>query len=235
MRTVPTVLIPFFLACAMLSSGGIGITHFHVDRQRALIQGHGQLVVVFPVLTCACLLDDRQHDPTCATCHGTGRFYPPSAAYTTTLLLHHEDSKRIFEEPGTWTQGVLRASILPGVRLCERDRVQLMDILDVFADEVLTRGLDDRVRFTADVHLLVVADRERVYTPGVDYVLTPPATVTWHSTGTQPAFGSQYSVKYEAAPLFLVVNDAPRLRVEHRIPQAQEVVLMRLDRLAEDF
>ena len=219
----------------MPHAGRIGTKHFSLDKQRALIQGHGQLVAVFPVLTCACLLDDRQHDPTCPTCHGTGRYYPAVAVYSTTLLLHQEDSRRTFEEPGTWTHGFIRASVLPGVRLCERDRVQLLDIRDSFADEVLTRGLDDTVRFTAGVLLLLVADREHVYKQDVDYVLTPPATITWRPTGTQPAFGAQYSVRYEAYPLFLVVNDTPRLRVEHRIPQAQEVVLCRLDRLSEEF
>jgi len=44
-----------------------------------------------------------------------------------------------------------------------------------------------------------------------------------------------YAVRYAAQPEYLVVNDSPRLRVENRIPQAQEVILQRLDRLSEDF
>ena len=216
-------------------AGKIGSKHFRLDRQRALITGHGQLVAVFPVLTCACLLDDRQHDPTCLTCHGTGRHYPAAAVYSTTLLLHQEDSKRTFEEAGTWTHGTIRASVLPDVRLCERDKVQLVDIRDTFADEVLTRGIDDRVRFSAGVLLELIADRERVYRPGVDYVLTSPNIVTWLPGGDAPAFMAQYSCKYQAYPLFLVVNDTPRLRVEYRIPQAQEIILCRLDRLSEEF
>ena len=216
-------------------TGLLGSKHFILHKQVAMIQGHGQQVLVFPVMQCPCLLEDRQFSPTCGTCHGTGRFYPPGQQYTTMLLLHQEDSRREFEESGTWTHGTIRASLLPGVRLCERDKVRLVDIKDVYTDEVLTRGLDDTVRFTSGVTVLLVADREQVYRPGVDYTLSAPATITWLPTGVMPAFGMQYSVKYEAYCEFLVVNDSPRLRVEHRTVQSSEVVLMRLDRLSEDW
>jgi hypothetical protein len=151
------------------------------------------------------------------------------------LLLSQETSTRTFNDPGTWTSGTIQASVLPGVRLCERDKVQLLDIRDSFTDEVLTRGLDDTTRFDAGVVLEVVADRDRTYTPGRDYVLTAPNVVEWLPGGQMPAFGEQYSCKYSAFPTYLVVQDSPRLRVEHRTPQAQEVVLCRLDRLSEDF
>jgi hypothetical protein len=215
--------------------GRFGHKHFVLDKQRALITGHGQQVIVWPVLQCPCLLDDRQFDPTCVVCHGTGRYYPPSALYPTMLLLHQEDSRRTFEDPGSWTHGFMHATVLPDVRLCERDKVQLLDIRDTMTDEVLTRGVDDRVRFQGGVILDLVADRERVYRQDVDYTLTPPNIVTWLAGGQAPAFMAQYSCKYHAFPEFLVVNDSPRLRVEHRIPQAQEVVLMRLDKVSEDF
>jgi hypothetical protein len=218
----------------MLHSG-LGRKHFVLDKQVAMIQGHGAQCVIFPVLQCPCLLDDRQFSPTCSTCHGTGRFYPPNSSFATMLLMHEEDSMRAFHEAGTWMDGTIRASVLPGVRLCERDKVIMVDIKDTYADEVLTQGLDDRLRFDQGAHLLLVADRQRVYRPGVDYILSPPATVTWLPSGLSPGLGQQYSVKYEAYPLFLVVNDSPRLRVEHRIPQSQEVVLMRWDRVSEDF
>jgi len=209
--------------------------HFSLVRQKTFIESHGTQVIVWPVLQCPCLLDDRQFNPVCPACHGTGRYYPPSQQYPTILLMHQEDSRRTFEDPGSWIAGSIRASVLPGVQLCERDRLQMLDIKDVYNDEVLTMGLDDTVRFRGGVALLLVADRERIYRPGLDYLLTPPDTVTWQPQGQQPAFGQQYAVKYEAYPEFLVVNDSPRLRVEHRIPQAQEVVLLRLDKVSDDF
>jgi len=213
----------------------LGLTHFHLDKQVTHIQSHGQQVVVFPVLQCPCLLDDRQFNPVCATCHGTGRYYPPGQQYATWLLLVTETSKRTFNEPGTWTDGTILASVLPGVRLCERDKVRLVDITDTYNDETLVQGLDDTVRFTAGVALLLVADRMQVYRPGLDYALSPPATVAWLAGGQSPGFGMPYAVRYAAQPEYLVVNDSPRLRVENRIPQAQEVILQRLDRLSEDF
>jgi hypothetical protein len=219
----------------MLTSGRLGRKHFRLENQRAMIEGHGTQVVVFPVLQCPCLLDDRQFSPICPTCHGSGRYYPEGGAYSTVLLLHQEDSQRTFEDPGTWTSGTIRASVLPGIRLCERDKVRLLDITDSYADEVLTRGVDDTVRFTAGVTLRLVADRGTVYRQGIDYHLAPPATIAWLPTGQAPAFLGQYSVKYEALPEYLVVNDSPRLRVEYHVPQSQEVVLCRLDKLREDL
>jgi hypothetical protein len=151
------------------------------------------------------------------------------------LLLAQETSHRAYNDPGTWTDGHIHASILPGISLCERDKVQLLDIRETFSDEVLVRGMDDSMRFDAGVILNVVADLTRTYTPGLDYVLQPPNVVSWLPGGQAPAFGDQYSVKYSAFPLYLVVNDSPRLRVEHGTPQAQEVFMVRLDRLSEDF
>jgi hypothetical protein len=219
----------------MIHSGLIGTHHFSLPTQRAFIQGHGTACIVFPVLQCPCLLADKQFSPTCLSCHGTGRLYPPGTAYGTTLLLHQENSRRTFEDAGTWTSGSIRATILSDVRLCERDKVRLLDIKDTFTDEVLTRGVDDTLRFQAGVELRLVADRDRVYLPGVDYGAAPYGTIPWLPGGVAPQFMAQYSVKYDALPEFLVVNDTPRLRVEYHVPQSQEVVLLRLDRLSEDF
>lgn len=218
----------------MLRTGRLGRTHFILDKQRVFIAGHGQQVIVTPALQCPCLLADHQFDPICPTCHGSGRLYVPQTSYGTMMLLHQEASKRTFQEAGTWYAGTIRATVLPGIRLCERDKVLLVDITEYFNDEVLTRGLDDSVRFQAQVTIRAVADRERLYRPTIDYVFTPPATITWLPTGLQPAFAQQYSVKYSAAPEFLVVNDTPRLRAEAHIPQAQEVVMMRLDHVHDE-
>jgi hypothetical protein len=217
-----------------MQHGLLGRKHFILDKQIAMIEGHGTTCAIFPVLQCPCLLEDRQFNPVCESCHGSGRLYLPGTAYSTTLLLHQEDSRRTFEDAGTWTSGTIRASVLPGIRLCERDRVVMLDITDTFADEVLTKGLDEQVRFRHGVHLDLVADRERVYRPGVDYLLALPATVTWVAGGVAPSFGAQYACKYSAHPEFLVVNDTPRLRVEGHVPQSQEVLLMRLDKLREE-
>ena len=211
----------------------LGRFHFHTDKQVAMITGHGTSVVVFPVLQCPCLRAERQFDPLCAACHGTGRYYPPGLAYATTLLLVHESSQRELSDPGSWIPGTVQASILPGIRLSERDKIQWLDVKDVANDEVLYRGIDDTVRHTAGVALEVVADFQTIYRAGTDYLLSPPHTITWVPGGQAPAFGAQYSVRYAYNPEYLVVNDAPRLRVEHRIPQSQEVILMRLDTIQE--
>lgn len=217
----------------MSPSGRLGTTHFRLAKQRAMIQGHGEHVLVFPVLQCPCLLADRQFNPICPTCHGTGRLYPPGTAYSTTLLLVHEHSSRTYNEPGTWIPGTLQASILPGVRLSERDKVRRVMCRESFVDEVLTRGLDETVRFPAGVQLEVIADRERVYQAGRDYVLQPPNQVQWVAGGQAPAFGSQYSVKYAAHPEYLVTPDQPKSRLEHGTGQSQVVILTRLDYLQE--
>jgi hypothetical protein len=219
----------------MIHTGRLGRVHFRLDKQVTFIQSHGQQVLIFPVLQCPCLLDDKQFSPVCPSCHGTGRYYPPDAQYSTMLLMAQETSQRTFQDPGTWTSGTIAASVLPGIKLCERDKVRLLDIQDIFNDEVLIRGLDDTVRFNAGVKGLVVADRERTYRAGLDYTINTYGIITWVATGIQPAFGAQYSVKYSAFPMYLVVQDSPRLRVEHRTPQAQEVVLCRLDKLSEEW
>jgi hypothetical protein len=217
----------------MAGTGLLGQHHFRLDKQRAFIEGHGEQVLVLPVLQCPCLLADRQFNPNCETCHGTGRFYPPGTAYPTILLMVREHSRRTYHDPGTWMPGTIQASILPGVRLCERDKVRRLDITETFTDEVLTRGLDDTVRFASGVTLDLVADRERLYQSGVDYALSAPGTVTWLTGGQAPAFLQQYSVKYSAHPDYLVTPDNPRSRVEHHTPQAQVVTLTRLDYVTE--
>jgi hypothetical protein len=218
----------------MLHTGRLG-KHFDIRKQTAFIQSHGQQVVVWPCVQCACLLDDKQFNPTCAGCHGTGRFYPDAAQYVTVLLMAAEDSKRTYNEPGSWTSGSIAATILPGVRLSERDKVRLVDIRDSANDTVLYKGLDDALRHTSGIVIELVVDLLRGYRAGVDYRLQPPNIVEWLPGGLAPAFGAQYSVRYSYSPEFLVVEDTPRLRVEHRLPQAQEVRLQRLDRLSEEF
>jgi hypothetical protein len=217
----------------MAGTGLLGRKHFILDKQRAFIRGHGEQALVFPCLQCPCLLADRQFDPNCHTCKGTGRFYPPNTVYATWFPMVREHSKRSYNDPGTWMPGTIQVTTLPGVRLSERDKVRRLDITETFNDEVLTRGLDDTVRFPAGVTLELVADRERVYQPGHDYVLTPPATVTWVAGGQTPAFMQQYSVKYSAQPEYLCTPDNPRSRVEHQIPQSQVVMLTRLDYVVE--
>lgn len=237
----PLSCLPTLLVCLVFQRSGsrmvaasrFGRLHFTRVHQEALIQGHGEACLIFPVLTCPCLLADHQFSPNCPTCKGTGRFYPPHLAYSTTLLLVHEHSLRTYNDPGTWIPGTIQATILPGIRLAERDKVRRIDALETFTDEVLTRGLDDTLRFSAGVRLDLVADRERVYRAGVDYALTSPGTVTWLPGGHSPAFMAQYSVKYSAHPEYLSTPDNPRTRLEQRRGQAQMVVLTRLDYVVE--
>jgi hypothetical protein len=217
----------------MLHTGRIGSMHFVTQKQRQMIEGHGQAVAVFPVLQCACLLEDQQFSPICRFCEGTGRYYPSAISYATTLLLTQDTSERSFNDPGTWFSGQVRASVLPGIHLAERDKVRMVDIAAVANDEVLYRGLDDTLRHRAVVEIEVVADHVAIYSPTTDYSLHAPNTVAWRPGGHAPAPGEKYSVRYRYHPEFLVVNDMPRLRVEHRTPQSQEVLLMRLDALTE--
>jgi hypothetical protein len=219
----------------VLHRGLLGRTHFSLDKQRAFLQGHGTQVLVSPVLQCPCLLQDQQFDPVCPACHGTGRYYPPDATYSTFVLLYLEDSRRTYEPAGTWTFGTIRCTTLPGLRLAERDKLTIPDIRDTYTDDTLTHGMDDTLRFDQGVVLGLVADLDRVYVAGRDYTLTPPNTVTWLAGGQAPAFGGRYAVRYDAYPQYLVVEDSPRLRIEGRVPQSQECVLQRLDRLSDDF
>jgi hypothetical protein len=218
----------------MLTTGRLGKKHLTLGKQVAMIEGHGTAVVVSPCMQCPCLTAEQQFSPLCPACKGTGRFYPSGISYATTLLLVGEDSRRTFQEPGSWTSGMIRASVLPGVRLAERDKVRLVDITDVFSDEVLFKGVDDQVRFSSGVTVLLIADVTTIYRPMLDYLLMPPNTIAWVAGGKAPAFGTQYAVRYQAYPEYLVVNDAPRLRIEHRIPQSSEVILMRLDKLGQE-
>jgi hypothetical protein len=219
----------------MASIGMLGTTHFHLDRHRAFIRGHGQQAVISPVLQCPCLLDDHQFNPVCPTCHGTGRFYP-DLTFVTTFLGVREASERTYNEAGTWTGGgELQVTLLPSIRLYERDKVRLVAIKEVFADEVLVHGLDDTVRFRYGVEVYVVADRSTVYRQQVDYVLTLPATITWLAGGRSPGLGQQYAIRYAAFPEYLVVPSTPRLRVEHNIQQSQVVLIQRVDKVSEEF
>lgn len=218
----------------MSTVGRIGTTHFHLDRHTAFIRGHGEQVLVMPCLQCPCLLPDRQFDPNCPVCHGVGRYYPPGTAYSTTMLLVRDQSERAMESPGSWIPGTIQATLLPGVVLADRDKVRRLAVKTTFTDEILLRGDDETLRFSVGVELHIVADRTRVYRAGIDYVLMPPNSISWLPGGQAPPFMSQYSVRYQAHPDYLVSPDHPRERAEHAVPFSQVVLLHRLDMLGEE-
>jgi hypothetical protein len=218
----------------MAAVGRLGTTHFTLDKHRAFILGHGEQVVVFPVLQCPCLTPERQFDPLCAVCHGVGRYYPPGSAYSTSMLLTRDQSERTVLEPGSWIPGTIQATLLPGIVLADRDKVRRLALKTTFTDEVLLRGDDETLRFSAGVEIHLVADRSTTYVPGADYTLTPPNTITWLAGGQSPAFMAQYSVRYAAHPDYLVSPDHPRERAEMGVQLSQVVLLHRLDMLSEE-
>jgi hypothetical protein len=217
----------------MRGTGRLGSTHFSLAKHTHFIQSHGTQAAIFPCEPCSCQSPTRHADPNCFACGGTGRSYPPSLHFGTHVLTTREQATHALEETGLLMTGTMRATILPGVHLAMHDMVRLVDMVDTFNDEVLTRGLDDTVRFSGSVRLERVADRRTLYTQGRDYVLTPPATIAWVAGGLAPADGALYSVRYTANPDFLVVPDDPRIRVEARIAQSQVVTLRRLDKLTD--
>jgi hypothetical protein len=212
----------------------IGTHHLTLSKQRAFIQGHGTNAVVFPTVTCPCLTLDLQPDPNDAACGGTGRLLVPDAQYTTMLLIQGDTSHKSYLEPGTWVDGTIRATTLPEIVLGDRDRIRLVDVQELFDEEVLLRGVQDTLRFSAGITVQYVTDRLTVYRPGVEYALTPPNRITWLAGGRAPAVGTFYSVRYFAQPEYLVFLDMPKLRVEHRTAQSQVVTLRRLDHLTHE-
>lgn len=215
----------------MRSTGRLGQRHFNVDKQRALISGHGQTCLVIPGVKCPCVLQEYLFDPLCPQCQGNGRFPQPHLQYTTTLALIMDTGKQDYQEQGTWVEGQIQCLTPPEITLALWDLVTLLDIRDTFADEVLQYTVKDRVRFSQGVQIELVVDRVRTYLDGVDYVFTPPHTLTWLPGGTSPAPGAWYSVRYSAHPTYCVFMDNERLRVENHTLQSQEVILKRLDRI----
>lgn len=217
----------------MQGTGRLGNLHFNLAKHTAFIQRKGMLVEVSPCLQCPCQAPTRHSDPNCFACGGTGRFYPPTLKYGTTIMTTHEQSGREIDDPGMRIAGTMRATTLPGIRLALQDLVRCLDMRDTYADEVLTRGLDDTLRFTGEVALEYVGDRVTEFVQGRDYELQAPATIRWLESGYGPPEGGQYAVRYSAQVDFLVVPDDPRIRIEARVNQSQPVVLRRLDKLTE--
>jgi hypothetical protein len=214
-----------------LLSGGTGRL-FNTEKQRAQIRRRGTAVVIFPCVPCPCLVRERQYDPNCPTCEGTGRFYPPAQSYPTTLLAVRETSQLTYLEAGTWEAGLIHATLLPEEDLAEGDQVRFVDKKMTFR-EVLQKDLYERLRFSGGVELLLVTDLLRLYRTPQDYILSLPNTVQWQAGGEAPGFGQQYSVRYHAYADYLVQGDDPRMRISGRQVQSSEVVLRRLDRLTE--
>lgn len=206
-----------------------GTRHFHLQKQVDFISGHGAQCVVTPTIACACVTYESQFDPLCDACRGTGRWPQPSLQFTATLLLTRYEAKQDFHEPGAWVTGGIQATSIPGLVLPDRALVEASDLLDTFTDEVLQRDVRDQVRFRSGVVLSLIRDRTTLYTPDVDYALTPPNTVTWLAGGVSPPTLTFYSVVYQAHPEYLVFLLSPKERVEHRVNLAQVVTLMRLD------
>lgn len=217
----------------MRGTGRLGSTHFNYEKHATFIAKHGTQAALFRGLQCPCQSPTRHSDPNCFACGGTGRLYVPLLKGATRLLTTRETSGRSLEETGYLLTGTMRATTLPGVRLALQDLVRCLDMRDTYADEVLTRGTDDTLRFTGEVELEYVGDRVTEFVAGRDYELTAPATLRWKEDGYGPPVGQQYSVRYSALVDFLVVPDDPRIRVEASLPGSQVVTLRRLDKLTE--
>lgn len=209
--------------------------HFDIALQRQMIEMHGTMIEVFPVLTCPCRLESMAFNPLCESCHGTGNFYPPGTSYAMKVLPQGESSARQYEEPGSVMRGTIMITVPPESTLAERDKVRFPDMSFVYTDETLCRGVIDFVRFQAGVVLLLVADVSgHVYRQGLDYALGGNNTVLWLPGGQSPALEEQYAVRYKAYPEYLVFLDTPRGRTERRRGQSQEVVLRLYDHLTRE-
>jgi hypothetical protein len=215
----------------MVGSGRLGHRHFNLDKQRALIRGHGVTCLVQPTVSCPCITYEQQFDPLCGRCRGTGRWPQASLEYTVTLAMIQEDSRRQYHEPGSWTEGSILCITPPEVTLAERDLIRVLDVKDIFDDEVLQKGVLDRVRFQAGVDIEIIVDYTRTYVPDVDYMLVEPNEILWLPGGNAPLESAWYSIRYRAYPEYLVFLDTPRLRAEFHTPQSQEVKLLRLDKI----
>lgn len=218
----------------MRATGRLGKRHFNVDKQRTLIASHGATCLVIPTVVCPCILPERLFDPLCSQCQGNGRFPQPHLQYTVTLGMIQDTGKDDYHEPGAWVEGQILCLTPPEVSLALWDLVTMLDVRDTFADEVLQRDVMDRLRFSQGIEMELVLDRTRTYAPGVDYVLTPPNTITWLPGGNAPASRAFFSVRYNAFPTYAVFLDNERLRVENHTRQSQEVILRRLDRIKPD-
>jgi hypothetical protein len=210
-----------------------GQLHFNINKQRDFVRGHGAQCQVTPALTCPCVTVEVQFDPLCPVCRGTGNFPQDDLAFQTTLLLTQYVAKNDYHEPGSWVEGAIQATILPGIQLAQGTFVRVLDMHVPFTDEVLVRGKLDSVRFQGAVQVSRVCDRDRLYEVGTEYTFTPPATITW-LIGEGPPLGAPYSISYTAQPEYLVFIVDPRARVEFRRNYAQVVQLVRLDRLQRD-
>ena len=214
-------------------AGGLGRRHLDVQKQVAMIEGHGTAVYVMPKLQCPCLLEEGQPDPLCPICQGTGRMYVQANAFATTMLLTHESAEHSLQEVGFWTSGMVRASILPGIELGYEDYVRQVDLRATFNNEVLTKDLDDTLLFRYGIQIDTIADRETLYQAGLDYVLTSPNGITWVAGGRAPAMHAQYAVRYRAYPEYLVAAETPRLRIEGRRAQSRVVTLKLLEKTSK--
>lgn len=215
----------------MLYTGRLGQRHFSVKKQRDMIAGHGATCLIIPTVSCPCLLKENLTDPLCANCLGSGRYPQPQLQQITTLALLQDKAKDNDYEAGTWTSGDVICLVPPEISLSQDDTVTVLDIRDTFNEEILQRGIQDKVRFQQGVVLELVLDELTVYRPTLDYILTPPATVAWVLGGNAPPTLGRYTVRYSAHPTYAVNVDNPGLRLENHTEQAQKVLLKRLDRL----
>jgi hypothetical protein len=220
----PTVVAP--------PIGTFGTRHFILEKHVAFIQSHGANVWVSPHLNCPCLLDSGQPTPLCPSCDGSGRLYPPSLAYASVMLLTQDSPIHSLQETGFWTAGTIRATLLPGIELAYQDYVRQVDVKTTFADELLTKGIDDTLSFRYGVEVFVVADRTRIYRPGVDYTFSAPQSIAWVPGGQAPALGERYSVRYRAYPEYLISPETPGLRIEARRAMSRVVTLQLLEKLS---
>lgn len=194
----------------------------------ALLNGIGQQFLWRRAYACPCITPHSgASKPNCPLCNGNGRLWSDGVQGGAGIA--GAKVQRQFAQLGVWQAGDTALTIgsdSPLYAIGPFDRVLALNTVVPFSDP-LTRGMNDKLRFTA-----IGIDRVFWLSPAGTAVIeggipaiAADGTLSW-SSGEPPA-GTVYSITGTRRMEYFMFTDLPRTRAEHSGAALPKSVLLR--------
>lgn len=208
------------------------IPHLTPAELDQFISDHGVSVRLERATLCPCQFSETgQPKLECPLCLGKAYLF---ATYEThTALVTNRQHRKNFVDVGSYQTGSCEATFKTGVTIPDYSRITMINDRTVINDEILTRGAVhgsrslEVVRFPILSMELLVASTGTPYTTPTDFAMSG-RRVAW-VTGRGPATGIQYTMRYLATPVYVVMGTEPRIRSEFNTSVPTLAHLLRLD------
>ena len=146
--------------------------------------------------------------------------------------------KKEFTITGQYDIGTAWATFPSGFVPSEFDKIFVGSELVTINNTILQKGEEEpeshsleRVRFRSIYKIERVWDLDREFFEGTDFEVTNSRYITWKQGGHSPAFGKNYTLRYQVNPEYLVMGYEPISRLPYDVQFPYRAELKRLDRI----